>query len=296
VLDREDDGLMADFLLRRLVKAEDERVTDRLADEPGFFEEMAAFEDDLIQRWHRRQLSPGDRARFEEVYLAEPARRARVESARELLDAAAAWKVNLRKANDATPSAELTDARPHEYGRLWDGFMEWLATPWVVPRLSGMAAFATLALAVFVGGYLVRDTSLRQGGDQAETAARPLAAGRRISDFTLTAVAEKGAGASKTMDRIGIPADADDIRLTFDAPGAVVGGPYEAEVEALDGGAVAQPGAPRIEQGPTTAVATLTMPAAAWPNGDYVLRLHRRASGSDEIIATRAFRITRTEK
>jgi len=293
VLDQKDDGLMADFLLRRLIPVENERVADRLADEPEFFEAMAAFEDDLIQRWHRRQLSPDDRARFAEVYLTVPARRARVESSRQLLEAADAWKAKLPTAHGAAATAEsvYTRAQSHKEGRLWDGVTRWLATPWVIPRLTGVAAFASLAVAVFVGGYVVRDAPPRPGRDQPGQQT----AGRRFTmGFTLTAVGEKGAGATQTMDRIAIPADADDIRLTFDVPGAVVGEPYEAQIEALDGAPVAQPGAPRIEQGPTAAVATLMMPAAAWPNGDYVLRLHRRVGGNAEVIATRAFRITRT--
>src|SRR4051812_17514136 len=116
---------MTGFLLGRLAPDEQEHVADRLANEPKFFEAMSAFEDDLIQRWHRRQLSATEQSRFAEVYLNAPARRARVDSSLALLEVADAWKAR-------------------EDARLRSRIAAWLATPWTLPQFEWVAAVALL--------------------------------------------------------------------------------------------------------------------------------------------------------
>jgi hypothetical protein len=50
----------------------------------------------------------------------------------------------------------------------------------------------------------------------------------------------------------------------------------------------------RVARTPTSAQVALTVAAGDLPDGDYVLRLRRAATGGSHIIiATRAFRVTR---
>src|SRR5436309_249159 len=87
-----DTGVMSQFLLGTLDAAERARVTNRLTDDPSYFEEMAAVEDDLILRWQHNRLPVEDRARFAEAYLASTARCARVEASLALVEAARVWR------------------------------------------------------------------------------------------------------------------------------------------------------------------------------------------------------------
>lgn len=254
--------VMTRFLLGALGAAERERVLDRLAAEPQYFEEMAATEDDLILKYHHHQLAADDRALFDEAYLRSPARRARVDEMAALIEAA-------RAAGAVDPWSRLLGLGSRALG--------WFLAPFEVLRV---AVAAMLVAVLWLAGYAGRTPSRRGGPVQPITFAT-----------TLTAVGEKGLGAAQGMDRVRIPAGTVEIRLSFEIESPNSGEQFVAELDALDDGAVAQRTPPLIE--PSPAGATVTVTIAAPPDGDYVLRLRRVAGGPAEIVARHAFRLTR---
>src|SRR5688500_4377475 len=86
--DSQEDLAMKQFLLSTEDSPERSGVEDRLVRDPRYFEELEAFEDELILRWHRGDLSADDRQRFSAAYLERPERRAKVEALGALIDAA----------------------------------------------------------------------------------------------------------------------------------------------------------------------------------------------------------------
>ena len=76
------------YLLDEMSAEESFDLEERLEHEPSFFQAIAAVEDDLILRYVRGDLERGLVPRFTEVYLESPVRRARVEAARALRQAA----------------------------------------------------------------------------------------------------------------------------------------------------------------------------------------------------------------
>jgi hypothetical protein len=86
-----DDERLIGYLLGQVDPEEQARIEERYFGDPGFHDELAAAERDLIDRYVRGELK--DPQPFEERYLSSPRRRQRVEFARALmrsLDASAA--------------------------------------------------------------------------------------------------------------------------------------------------------------------------------------------------------------
>jgi hypothetical protein len=81
-LPAENEELIVRYLLDELEEEERLRLEDRLFHEPEFFELVHSVEDDLILKFVRGDLESQRASRFSEVYMNEPAKRARVESAR----------------------------------------------------------------------------------------------------------------------------------------------------------------------------------------------------------------------
>lgn len=70
------------YLLDEMGEEERLLLEDRLFHEPEFFELVHSVEDELILKFVRGDLGSQPASRFSEVYMNEPAKRARVESAR----------------------------------------------------------------------------------------------------------------------------------------------------------------------------------------------------------------------
>ena len=120
----EGDETIIRYLLDELPPQERSRFDERLTQEPAFLEVVAATEDDLIMQYVNGRLEGRRIARFEEVYLEAPARRARVEAARALREA-------VREASGSTGEQRRLVA----------------ASMW---RVGLLAAAAMIALAVLV--------------------------------------------------------------------------------------------------------------------------------------------------
>ena len=262
-----EERVMTRFLLGALDAAERERVLDRLEAEPSYFEEMAATEDDLILRYHHRQLSAEDGALFADAYLRSPARRARVDETLALMEAGKAWKAG----EAVSPWRAVLE---------WSsGALDWLAAPFQVPRF---ALVGLSVAAVLLAGYAGRNLTPAPGAGRIVTFAT-----------TLTAVGEKGPGAAAGIDRMPLPPGTVEIQPSFQIVSPQSGEQFAAELEALDGGTAAQPSSLLLELSGTGATVTVTI--AAPPDGDYVLRLRRVAGGPPEVVAAHAFRVKRVQ-
>ena len=263
----DEERVMTRFLLGSLDDAQRERVLDRLTKESAYFEQMAATEDDLILRSLHDQLSAGDQELFAKAYLSSPARRARVEETRALLDAAKAWKE--RKAE-----------------HLWIRILQWLQAPIPIPAFAfGALIVATLS----AGGYAARN-AMRQPGTgelQPSRSAQPA-----VLSVELT-VESARREAAPTMDLVMVPPDKDTLQLWFQLASTASGGQFEAELEAVDSRKVDQLSPPLMVRSPAGATAIVTI--AAPLDGDYVIRVRRASGGSGDVVATHAFRVKRSQ-
>ena len=250
---------MSRFLLGSLDAVERDQVLDRLAAEPASFDEMAATENDLIIRWHHRQLPADERLRFDEVYLKSSVRHARVDDILALLREAEAWKQCDHGAWNrlvGEGGSVTTAAR-------------WLVKPFGAPPLVWMVVL----LAAYVAGNRVRQAS------------------HLLFGSALVAVGEKGPWPAQGFDRLRIPRNTADIQLSFAIARPASGERFAAELQSVDGGAVTHPVPLVLQASPAGEMASVTI--AAPPDGDYVLRLRRVAGGTAEIVVTKTFRVTR---
>jgi hypothetical protein len=109
---------------------------------------------------------------------------------------------------------------------------------------------------------------------------------------TLAPVGESGT--REGLNLVLIPRHADEVWLQFEVTDLRTTAGLDAMVEPLADAIVATPHPVRVARTPTSAQVALTVAAGDLPDGDYVLRLRRAATGSGHIIiATRAFRVTR---
>jgi hypothetical protein len=89
-MDKEvDDGLIVRYLLRdsievELCEDEFQNIEMRYLADPGFYEQILAIEDDLIQSYANAELSDEEYLRFEQNYLYDPARFRRIRFSRNL--------------------------------------------------------------------------------------------------------------------------------------------------------------------------------------------------------------------
>lgn len=83
----EGDQEIVRYLLDEMEDEERSMMEQSLVQDTAFFEIVAAVEDEMIMKYVRGEIQGRFKARFEQVYLGSPERRARVDSARELRDA-----------------------------------------------------------------------------------------------------------------------------------------------------------------------------------------------------------------
>jgi hypothetical protein len=84
---KETKDLMSRYLLGTATSVEQQALEDRYAADPEVFEQLVAVENELADRYARRELSAAEQAAFEQHVLAHPRRRARVEFAEALRQA-----------------------------------------------------------------------------------------------------------------------------------------------------------------------------------------------------------------
>ena len=133
-LPAENEERIVRYLLDEMGEEERLRLEDRLFHEPEFFELVHSVEDELILKFVRGDLESQPASRFSEVYMNEPAKRARVESAR-------AWR---QAAGEVAAASKFSPA-----GGLWF-------------RLSIYATAAVILFAVLVLLQLQRKQPVQQ--------------------------------------------------------------------------------------------------------------------------------------
>jgi len=257
VQDVNDDRVMTDYLLGALDEDTRERIFDRLGADETYFESMAGLEDDLILRWHRGEL-PADRAALFARAYADPARRARVDSALVLLQAADTWKRQQERGSRGRLATFLTSLR-------------------TMPRLA--VAGACVALVAGLAFW-------------AQSASRKGPAATRTFAVTLTAIGEKEPQ-SQGFDRIDLPRDATTLLLTVKPSTRPDAGRLTAQITALDRGTVLRLGPPSVDPSAPATAWTVTVPTTDLPDGDYVLTLRHDAADRTEPVASQAFRVRR---
>jgi hypothetical protein len=278
--DVNEEQAMTWFLLGALAPSEREPIEERLVADPMYFEALCALEDELILKSHRGELSHTERRLFAQTYLSSPARQARVASVRDLIDATEEWKAG-------------EEAR----SSVWNQVRRWLAAPRQVPQFAVAGAVALLVVAMPVAVYQAGDAMRRlQRAERENTALwQQIGTARYLAVvFTLTPGGGRGKETADGTNLVRIPRDADEAWLQFEMadPGTAVG--LEAILEPVGGTLVAKSHPARVARTATAALVTVTVAASDLPDGDYVLRLRRAATGgSRDIVATRAFRVTR---
>jgi hypothetical protein len=251
----EPDQEKTEYLLGGLAQEVRDRIEDRLGEDPDYFEEMAAFEDDLLHQWHRGRLPKDLHARVRDVYESMPARRARLVSAGELIE-------GVRASAAAAAPRRVTAA-------------SWWST-WTMPRF--VLATAGLVTVAALSVQLVRER-----GVGAES----------IVAVTLTTVAERGPG-GPTLDRVSLPSTASSLKLSFELDGTAGAGPFDAELESVETRASTPIESSDVTRAATVTVLTVTVTAPSLSSGDYVLRVWRRGNrAAADLVATRSFRVVR---
>lgn len=268
----DDERMMTRFLLGdAMAPADRTAIEERLIADPTYFEALCALEEELILKWHRGELSDAEVHLFTETYLSSPSRQGRVASVRELIEATERWKHNA-----ATRSS------------FWS-MRRWLGTPLHQPQYALRAAAALLLVAVLgVAVYQIARSRAPQRAEQEQTAPRTVVA------FTLSPVTERGPEAAGGTNVVRIPRDADEVSLRFETidPGSAVG--FDTILQPLERVTAPTARPARVERTAAGALVTLTVAVSDLPDGDYLLRLRRITTGdTPEIVATRAFRVTR---
>jgi len=278
VMDLDNEKLMTRYLLGELSLADRALVEERLASDPLYFEALCALEDELILKWHRGELSDDERRLFTLAYLSSPARRARVESTRAVIDVA--------------------DKSPARLDSIWDEIRRWLLTTRPVPRFAIAALAAILAATGGVAAYrmnLVTSQLKRWERENVELRQQTGAAHRLAVAFTLAPVGERSQAATERTNVVRVPPQAAEVWLQFqiDDPGTST--EFEAVLDPLDRTNGTKPRPARVEPVAGAALVTVTLAPADLPDGDYVLRLQRAAAmpgASPDIVATRTLRVT----
>lgn len=251
------DKQIARYLLGEMTEEERAAFEQKLLQDSSFFEEVCLQEDELIMRYLRGQLDESLLARFRNAYLSQPARRARVESARAFRQAV----------HDA-------DRR-----RRWG----WIGEAFRPSALRAGLAFATAAVIV-IAVFLLRPV-IRQNPPAAGTSA--VVAQKTVPELSFTL--EPGLVRSGSGMQISIPAGSSKVQFKLIWRGVIAPQGYQVALgtperpDAWSGRAVSKDG-----------VLVATVPAEVLVAGDYVLRLHKLGPGARaEDQATYYFRVTK---
>src|SRR5215475_445410 len=148
------------YLLGRLTEDEQTDFEEQLLESEALFEALEEAESELIDEYVGDALLADDRRRFELYFLTQPERRARVEFARALREAAAEHGREKRSwAAEAVPDTSAWRRR-------------WVASLMPRPRFAALAACCLIAFFAIAGGLILAlkdNTRLRQQLQQAQT-------------------------------------------------------------------------------------------------------------------------------
>jgi anti-sigma factor RsiW len=305
------ENLIYRYLLGELPEPEQAALEERFFADNETFEQVCESENRLVDRYVRGRLSSADRARFEAHYLASPAHRQRVATARRLLAAA----------DEFAQSHSAPETRPSFFQRL----IEWrrLAPAWQLAMAAGM-------LLLMAGGAWLLVERTRLSGElanlQKENAARQnrerelarqIASGQSererlsaeleqlrkqqtqarttqsptpqsvltIFSFALSPISVRGSAAQP----LAVGPDADQVQLQLTVPPGDWQS-FEVSIKSLGG----QPFRSQQQLKSRAGKVIVTVPAAKLPFNDYILTLSGAGRvGKTEEINQYSFRVIR---
>jgi hypothetical protein len=309
---RPQEAVMVDYLLNGLSAAEREQIERRFFQEPAHFEELQAVEEELVDDYARGAMNPAQHERFEREWLISLERRKRVDIAKAVI-------VILREATQQVPSASIASVPAHIHPR-----PAWF--PWALAAVAIIAAVGTLSL-VWERSRLRDDLiGIRQERGRLEQANQELerelanararnndldeqlrrarerrspsqadVSPRTPDSLTIAFVLPPGLTRSASDEnRLLLPKAAAAVRLQVDVTDDLERQGYRAVLRVPEGGDVWSQDVLAAHRPGARVRVAVTIPAAALPDGDYILTLQAYSpTGDVEDVSSRAFRILR---
>jgi anti-sigma factor RsiW len=171
----QNDDLLTRYLLGDLSDEEQERVEERYISDPGFYDQLLVAEDDLIDSYAERALTPQQLAGFEKHFLRSPERQKKVAFAE-------AWMAYVARQSVAAKAAAVERKITEKKRSLFE-FLRPAAWP-----LAARVAAAVLVLVV--GGWLIFEV-LRLKTQVEQTEAQRAALQQQNEDLAQQIDAEK---------------------------------------------------------------------------------------------------------
>jgi hypothetical protein len=211
------------YLLGQLPEEERLRLEEAYFSEGGSFEEMLAVEDDLFFDYVTGQLAGGDRAAFEQRFLANDAGRRKLAFADALIRA-------LKARQEGNTSKSV--AEPATRTARWSPVMQW-----------GLAAAAVVfaAASVWLARDLTRtraDLSAAQSEAQRAAAAQPASPPQRLPSVVAISLAPGLTRGNSDARRIQIAQGADIVRVQLQLVEPASAGSRRVIVRTADGNEV----------------------------------------------------------
>jgi hypothetical protein len=139
---KETKDLMSRYLLGTATSVEQQALEDRYAADPEVFEQLVAVENELADRYARRELSAEEQTAFEQHVLAHPRRRARAEFAEALA----------AQFNQATPRAQQL-AVSLTLNERWAQWWQSVLPAWGQPGWGMTLGLSAATLLLLLGGW-----------------------------------------------------------------------------------------------------------------------------------------------
>lgn len=247
------------YLLGDLLQEEQDAIEEAYFSRDEGLDTIGAVEEELIESYLAGRLDPTIRARFENHYLASPVHRQRVAFSRALRSRA---------------------ARNGQRGRRRS------------LSFLGLAAAAILVAAVgwYWGPLRTRPAIPTAAGGPTAPGPAP-GAGARAVTLILPALAVRGESDTPTVR---LRSDDDALTLGLERGDAQEVGPFEATLRHVEGVEVWRgPATPAAEGGAGGGlIATVTVPSAALPSGDYLITLSRAVTANIESRGDTEIRVS----
>jgi hypothetical protein len=215
------------FLNAPATEAQDDLAAQGCADEK-LFAQMQEVEEELILNYLNDELTPPDRALFEENYLATEPRREQV-----VLLAAL-----LQHAGEQQRQRQFAATNQRAEKRSWlDGWQAWWATV-SLPQAAG--AIAIVGLLLFGGVFIARHWAEKAGGYSANFASAPHNEGAALMlTLSLSPGELRGPAAPApppaALPQVRLPLSENYLRLTLSLPPETSQDLYQVEITAPDG-------------------------------------------------------------
>lgn len=134
--------LITQYLLGQTTSNEDEIIEGKYASDPNFLNRVEAVEDDLVDAYVRRQLSPEQNEQFERFFLASPDNRDKVQFARTLI-------------TEITPEVERLPAWQPQSLPLIAPIRAWLLRAHLSIQFASIAALTLSVITFGIGWWLL---------------------------------------------------------------------------------------------------------------------------------------------